>query len=130
MVCRARSGDTFGTHLPNLASIINNVVPRAGSEIPLCKAPDTLLSPCWLFLPYTCGMAIRMKKTLNIDEKLLREAKLASGAATDTDTVRLGLEALVRHAAYERLRALRGSEPKAKDIPRRREPAARKRRAA
>jgi hypothetical protein len=75
-------------------------------------------------------MGIRMKKTLNIDEKLLRDAKLASGAATDTDTVRLGLEALVRHAVYERLRALRGSEPKAKDIPRRREPAASKRRAA
>jgi Arc/MetJ family transcription regulator len=71
-----------------------------------------------------------MKKTLHIDEKLLREAKLACGAATDTDTVRLGLEALVRHAAYERLRALRGSEPKVKDIPRRREPAARKRRTA
>jgi hypothetical protein len=75
-------------------------------------------------------MAIHMKKTLNINEKLLHEAKLACGAATDTDTVRLGLEALVRHAAYERLRALRGSEPKAKDIPRRREHAARKHRAA
>jgi hypothetical protein len=96
----------------------------------LCKARDTLLSPCWLFLPYRYGIIICMKKTLHIDEKLLSEAKLASGAATDTDTVRLGLEALVRHAAYERLRALRGSEPKAKDIPRRREPAARKRRAA
>jgi hypothetical protein len=43
-----------------------------------------------------------MRKTLHIDEKLLNEAKLASGAATDTDTIRLGLEALVRHAAYER----------------------------
>ena len=71
------------------------------------------------------------KKTLHIDEKLLSEAKLASGAATDTETVRLGLErAPVRHAAYERLDAPEGSEPKAKDIPRRREPAARKRRAA
>ena len=77
-----------------------------------------------------CGIVSRMKKTLHIDEKLLHKAKVASGATTDTDTVRLGLEALVRHAAYERLRALRGSEPKAKDIPRRREPAARKRRAA
>lgn len=69
-----------------------------------------------------------MKKTLHIDEKLLREARLASGAATDTETVRLGLEALVRHAAYQRLRSLRGSEPRAKDIPRRREPAARRHR--
>jgi len=71
-----------------------------------------------------------MKKTLHIDETLLRHAKAASGSTTDTDTVRLGLEALVRHAAYERLRALRGSEPKAKDVPRRREGAPARRRAA
>jgi Arc/MetJ family transcription regulator len=62
-----------------------------------------------------------MKKTLHIDEQLLQEAKTASGAKTDTDTVRLGLQALVRHAAYQRLRALRGSEPRARDVPRRRE---------
>jgi Arc/MetJ family transcription regulator len=65
-----------------------------------------------------------MKKTLHIDEQLLREAKSASGAKTDTETVRLGLEALVRRAAYERLRALRGSEPHAKEVQRRRERAA------
>jgi len=69
-----------------------------------------------------------MKKTLNVDDRLLEEARMASGASTDTETVRLGLEALVRHAAYERLRTLRGSEPKAKDVVRRREaPAARRR---
>ncbi|MGH9159117.1 MAG: type II toxin-antitoxin system VapB family antitoxin [Vicinamibacteraceae bacterium] len=62
-----------------------------------------------------------MKKTLHIDDRLLRDAKAASGAKTDTDAVRLGLEALVRRAAYERLRALRGSEPNAPEIPRRRE---------
>jgi Bacterial antitoxin of type II TA system, VapB len=62
-----------------------------------------------------------MKKTLHIDEQLLRDARSASGARTDTDTIRLGLEALVRHAAYERLRALRGSEPRARDTRRRRE---------
>lgn len=61
-----------------------------------------------------------MKKTLHIDEQLLREARAASGASTDTETVRLGLEALVRQAAYNRLRALRGKEPKAADVPRRR----------
>jgi Arc/MetJ family transcription regulator len=64
---------------------------------------------------------IRMKKTLNVDDKLLREAKSACGATTDTETVRLGLEALVRHAAYERLRAFRGTEPEARDVPRPRE---------
>jgi Arc/MetJ family transcription regulator len=54
-----------------------------------------------------------MKKTLNIDDRLLAEAKRASGASTDTETIRLGLEAVVRHAAYERLRTLRGSESRA-----------------
>jgi Arc/MetJ family transcription regulator len=61
------------------------------------------------------------KKTVHIDEMLLREARAASGALTDTETIRLGLEALVRSAAYARLRALRGSEPHAEEIPRRRE---------
>jgi Arc/MetJ family transcription regulator len=62
-----------------------------------------------------------MKKTLNIDEDLVKEARAVSGARTDTEAVRMGLEALVRRAAYERLRALRGSEPRARDVPRRRE---------
>jgi Arc/MetJ family transcription regulator len=62
-----------------------------------------------------------MKKTLHVDERLLRDARSASGAKTDTETVRLGLEALVRRGAYERLRALRGSEPKTQGTPRRRE---------
>ena len=74
--------------------------------------------------PYVYGMIGRMKKTLHIDEELLREARAACGAGTDTETVRLGLEALIRHAAYERLRALGGSEPRAGDVPRRRERAA------
>jgi Arc/MetJ family transcription regulator len=62
-----------------------------------------------------------MKKTLHIDDALLHDAKSASGARTDTDAVRLGLEALVRHGAYQRLRALRGSEPRARVVHRRRE---------
>ena len=65
-----------------------------------------------------------MKKTLHIDESLLREARSVSRARSDTDTVRLGLEALVRQGAYERLRALRGKEPRATDVRRRREAAA------
>jgi hypothetical protein len=72
-----------------------------------------------------------MKKTFHVQEDLLREARAACGASTDTDTIRLGLEALIRHAAYERLRALRGSEPGARDVTRRRErPATRKHAAA
>jgi len=71
-----------------------------------------------------------MKKTFNIDEKLFREAKAACGATTETETVRLGLEALIRHAAYQRLRALRGTEPRQPDVPRNREKPAGKRRVA
>lgn len=70
-----------------------------------------------------------MKKTLHIDDTLLAEAREACGATTDTEAVHLGLEALVRHSAYERLRALRGVEPTAEATPRRREKPARKRRA-
>ena len=62
-----------------------------------------------------------MKKTLHIDDSLLRDARSASGAKSDTDAVRLGLEALVRQGAYDRLRALRGKEPRATDTKRRRE---------
>ncbi|HZR81074.1 MAG TPA: type II toxin-antitoxin system VapB family antitoxin [Candidatus Binatia bacterium] len=71
-----------------------------------------------------------MKKTLHIDEHLLARARAASGAGTDTEAVRLGLEALLRRAAYERLRALRGSEPEARAVRRRREKPAGKHRAA
>lgn len=73
-----------------------------------------------------------MKKTLNIDAKLLAEARDWSGAKTDTEAVRLGLEALVQRIAGQRLIALFGSEPDALDheTPRRRElPAATSRRA-
>jgi len=68
-----------------------------------------------------------MKKTFNIDETLFNEARAVSGATTDTDTIRLALESLVRRAACERMRTLRGSEPNAQDIPRRREKAVPKR---
>lgn len=61
-----------------------------------------------------------MKKTLHIDAETLREAKRACGASTDTETVRMGLEALIRSAAYQRLRKLRGVEKTVRDVPRRR----------
>jgi Arc/MetJ family transcription regulator len=81
-------------------------------------------------VPYRYGIIVCMKKTLHIDDQLLRDARSATGANTDTETVRLGLEALVRRAAYERLRSLRGSEPKAPDTPRRRERASSSRHSA
>jgi hypothetical protein len=78
---------------------------------------------------YEYGTIARMKKTLHIDAKLLSDARAVSGAATDTEAVRLGLEALVRRAAYERLRALRGTASSAAKSPRRREKRSSKRRA-
>jgi Arc/MetJ family transcription regulator len=72
-------------------------------------------------------LAVHMKKTVQIDERLLANAKAACQARTDTDAIRLGLEALVRHAAQQRLRALRGTESHAADVPRRRDLKARKR---
>jgi len=77
----------------------------------------------WQKYPYWYGIIGRMKKTLHIDETLLREARTACAATTDTETVRLGLEALVRQAAYQRLQTFIGSEPHARDVPRRREKA-------
>ncbi len=75
------------------------------------------------------GIMKCMKKTFQLDDSLLAKARSACGASTDTETIRLGLEALVRHAAYQELRALIGSEPHAKDVPRRREKALPKRKA-
>ena len=71
-----------------------------------------------------------MKKTFDVDEALLKEAKAACGAATDAETIHKGLEALVRHAAYQTLRTFLGSEPDAQDVPRRREKPSAKRRVA
>ena len=67
-----------------------------------------------------------MKKTLEIDEALLNEARLVTGARTDSEAVTLGLEALVRRRCTNRLKRLRGTEPPATDIPRRRRRSARK----
>jgi hypothetical protein len=64
-----------------------------------------------------------MKRTVNVDGNLLREAKAACGAATDAETIRLGLEGLIRQAAS--LRSLLGTEPDARDVPRSREKPAR-----
>ena len=52
--------------------------------------------------PYHEGISRCMKKPMHIDEKTLAEARKASGGPTDTETVRLGLEALIRHAAISK----------------------------
>lgn len=65
-----------------------------------------------------------MRTTLDIDAELLTEAMKASGAATKTEAVRLGLQSLVSAAARRRLAALQGKIPDAAAPPRRRLPAA------
>ena len=62
-----------------------------------------------------------VKKTLNIDAALLADARRACRAANDTETIRLGLQALLRDEAYQQLLALTGSEAGARDVPRRRQ---------
>ena len=71
--------------------------------------------------PYTYGIMVCMKKTLHIDDSLLRDAKSASGARTDTDTVRLGMEAQIRRGNTSICGRCADSERNAHDSPRRRE---------
>ena len=94
---------------------------RGHSHGPRPRTDDESRSSVPLPDTYASAILVCMKKTVNVDPKLLKEARQACGAKTDTDTIREGLEALVRHAAYQRLRALIGSEPNAQDVPRRRE---------
>jgi hypothetical protein len=56
-----------------------------------------------------------------LDENLLNDAKEASGAKTDSETVRLALEALLRQDASQRLRAFGRFGTRRVGIPRRRE---------
>jgi hypothetical protein len=80
---------------------------------------------------YQHGKIDGMKKTMLIDDALLAEARAACGASNDTETVRQGLQALVRHHAYQEMRKLLGTEKgPVVDVPRRREPARRARRRA
>lgn len=62
-----------------------------------------------------------MRTTLNLDDELLDAAQEATGEAEKTKVIHLGLQALVRQKAAERLAALGGSAPKATPAPRRRE---------
>ena len=52
-----------------------------------------------------------MKTTLNIDDRLLAEARRLSKIDEKTALVRAGLEALIARESARRLAALGGSEP-------------------
>lgn len=61
-----------------------------------------------------------MRTTLNIDEKLLREAARLTRVSEKTSLVRLGLEALIAKESAKRLADLGGTERKLAPIRRRR----------
>lgn len=61
-----------------------------------------------------------MKTTLNIDDRLLAEARRLTRIEEKTALVHAGLEALIARASAQRLAALGGTEPGLKAIPRRR----------
>ncbi len=61
-----------------------------------------------------------MKTTLNIDDRLLQEARTLTGIREKTAVVRAGLEALIQRESARRLAALGGFEKNLRPIPRRR----------
>lgn len=61
-----------------------------------------------------------VRTTLNLDEKLLEEAKDYTGIEERTALIHEGLRALIAREASRRLAALGGTMPNLKPIPRRR----------
>lgn len=63
---------------------------------------------------------LRVRKKPKPDHRRSRAAKRGRGAVNEAGILRRGPEAPVRRAAYQRLRDLRGAEPAARGVPRRR----------
>ena len=61
-----------------------------------------------------------MRTTLNIDDKLVKEASRLTGITEKTSLVRIGLEALIARESSRRLAKLGGTEKALKEITRRR----------
>jgi Arc/MetJ family transcription regulator len=61
-----------------------------------------------------------MRTTLNIDERLVDEAKRLTGMKERTEVIHEGLRALISRESARRLAKLGGTEPGLKAIPRRR----------
>jgi Arc/MetJ family transcription regulator len=72
------------------------------------------------FHMHQCCILIHMRTTLIIDDALLQRAREATGIQEKTALVRAGLESLIAREAAKRLAALKGTQPKLNDIPRRR----------
>lgn len=63
-----------------------------------------------------------MRTTLNIDDRLLKDASRLTGVREKTALVRIGLETLIARQSAQRLAMLGGTEPQARQVPRRRPP--------
>lgn len=61
-----------------------------------------------------------MKTTLNIDDELLERARRLTDIREKTALVHAGLEALIARESARRLAKLGGSEPRLRDVRRRR----------
>lgn len=63
---------------------------------------------------------MHMRTTLILDDELLEKAREMTGITEKTALVHAGLKALVEREAARRLAKLGGTQPKLRDIPRRR----------
>lgn len=63
-----------------------------------------------------------MRTTVNIDDRLLAEARRVSGVQKNAMLVREGLRALIERESARRLARLGATEPKLKTVSRRRSP--------
>ena len=61
-----------------------------------------------------------MRTTLNLDDALIDKARRLTGIEERTALLHEGLRALIARESARRLARLGGSEPKLRDIPRRR----------
>ncbi|MFN3324698.1 MAG: type II toxin-antitoxin system VapB family antitoxin [Bryobacteraceae bacterium] len=61
-----------------------------------------------------------MRTTLILDDELVERARELTGIQEKTSLVRAGLEALIAREAARRLAAVSGTQPKLRDVPRRR----------
>lgn len=61
-----------------------------------------------------------MRTTVNLDDKLLDEARRITGVKGRTALIHEGLRALIERESARRLARLGGSEPELQPIPRRR----------
>lgn len=61
-----------------------------------------------------------MRTTIALDDELVAKAQKFTGITEKAALVRLALEQLVQREAGRRLAAMGGTDPKLKDIPRRR----------